>query len=214
MVGDEGRRSAGGSDFTAACEHLPALRIRLMGGSLAQESGAGLVVVVRYADDLVVGFQSRTEAERFLKEFRERLAKFGLELHAEKTRLIEFGRFAVENRNRRGVGKPETFTFLGFTHYCGKLRKDGAFIIWRETAKKRLVAKIQAIKTELKRRPPSRAARVRRSMAPEGDLWLLPIPRSSRQLAPASTFPLADTLGLVARIIAPQPAWPARHGPA
>jgi len=104
------------------------------------------------ATHLVVGFQSRTEAERFLKEFRERLAKFGLELHAEKTRLIEFGRFAVENRNRRGVGKPETFTFLGFTHYCGKLRKDGAFIIWRETAKKRLVAKIQAIKTELKRR--------------------------------------------------------------
>jgi RNA-directed DNA polymerase len=112
----------------------------------------GDVVVVRYADDLVVGFQSRTEAERFLKEFRERLAKFGLELHAEKTRLIEFGRFAVENRKRRGEGKPETFTFLGFTHYCGKRRKDGAFIIWRQTAKKRLVAKLQAIKTELKRR--------------------------------------------------------------
>jgi hypothetical protein len=101
---------------------------------------------------LVVGFQSRTEAERFLNEFRERLAKFGLELHAEKTRLIEFGRFAVETRKRRGKGKPETFTFLGFTHYCGKRRKDGAFIIWRETAKKRLVAKLQAIQTELKRR--------------------------------------------------------------
>jgi RNA-directed DNA polymerase len=112
----------------------------------------GDVVVVRYADDLVVGFQNRMEAERFLNEFRERLAKFGLELHAEKTRLIEFGRFAVENRKRRGEGKPETFTFLGFTHYCGKRRKDGAFIIWRETAKKRLVAKLQAIKTELKRR--------------------------------------------------------------
>jgi RNA-directed DNA polymerase len=112
----------------------------------------GDVVVVRYADDLVVGFQSRTEAERFLNEFRERLAKFGLELHAEKTRLIEFGRFAVETRKRRGKGKPETFTFLGFTHYCGKRRKDGAFIIWRETAKKRLVAKLQAIKAELKRR--------------------------------------------------------------
>ena len=112
----------------------------------------GDVVVVRYADDLVVGFQNRMEAERFLKEFRERLAKFGLELHAEKTRLIEFGRFAVENRKRRGEGKPETFTFLGFTHYCGKRRKDGAFIIWRETAKKRLVAKLKAIKLELKRR--------------------------------------------------------------
>jgi RNA-directed DNA polymerase len=104
------------------------------------------------ADDLVVGFESRAEAERFLEEFRERLAKFGLELHGEKTRLIEFGRFAAQNREQRGVGKPETFTFLGFTHYCGKRRKDGAFIVWRETAKKRLVAKLRAIKTELKHR--------------------------------------------------------------
>jgi RNA-directed DNA polymerase len=112
----------------------------------------GDVIVVRYADDLVVGFESRAEAERFLEEFRERLAKFGLELHPEKTRLIEFGRFAAPNREQRGEGKPETFTFLGFTHYCGKRRKDGAFIVWRETAKKRLVAKLQAIKTELKHR--------------------------------------------------------------
>jgi RNA-directed DNA polymerase len=112
----------------------------------------GDVIVVRYADDLVVGFESRAEAERFLEEFRERLAKFGLELHAEKTRLIEFGRFAAQNREQRGEGKPETFTFLGFTHYCGKRRKDGAFIVWRETAKKRLVAKLQAIKAELKHR--------------------------------------------------------------
>jgi group II intron reverse transcriptase/maturase len=112
----------------------------------------GDVIVVRYADDLVVGFESRAEAERFLKEFRERLAKFGLELQAEKTRLIEFGRFAALNREKRGQGKPETFTFLGFTHYCGKRRKDGTFIVRRETAKKRLVAKLQTIKTELKRR--------------------------------------------------------------
>ena len=91
----------------------------------------GDVIVVRYADDLVVGFESRTEAERFLKEFRERLAKFGLELHPEKTRLIEFGRFAAQNREKRGEGKPETFTFLGFTHYCGKRRNDGAFIVAR-----------------------------------------------------------------------------------
>jgi RNA-directed DNA polymerase len=112
----------------------------------------GDVIVVRYADDLVVGFESRAEAERFLEEFRERLSKFGLELHAEKTRLIEFGRFAAQSREQRGKGKPETFTFLGFTHYCGKRRKDGAFIVWRETAKKRMVAKLLAIKTELKRR--------------------------------------------------------------
>jgi RNA-directed DNA polymerase len=112
----------------------------------------GDVIVVRYADDLVVGFENRAEAERFLAEFRERLAKFGLELHAEKTRLIEFGRFAASNRKRRGEGKPETFTFLGFTHYCGKQRSNGAFIVWRETAKKRMVAKLHAIKAELRRR--------------------------------------------------------------
>ena len=75
----------------------------------------GDVIVVRYADDLVLGFQHRTDAERFLREFRDRMAKFGLELHADKTRLIEFGRFADENRRRRGEGKPETFDFLGFS---------------------------------------------------------------------------------------------------
>ena len=112
----------------------------------------GDVIVVRYADDLVVGFENRMEAERFLREFRERLAKFGLELHPEKTRLIEFGRFAALNRERRGERKPETFTFLGFTHHCGKRRKDGAFTVWRTTAKKRMAAKLLAIKTELSRR--------------------------------------------------------------
>ncbi|MFI5176746.1 MAG: reverse transcriptase domain-containing protein, partial [Terriglobia bacterium] len=112
----------------------------------------GDVIVVRYADDLVVGFQHRTEAERFLKEFRERLAKFGLELHPDKTRLIEFGRFAVRDRKARGEGKPETFTFLGFTHYCGQRHKSGTFTVGRITAKKRMVAKLKAIKVELQRR--------------------------------------------------------------
>jgi hypothetical protein len=86
----------------------------------------GDVIIVRYADDLVLGFQYRTEAERFLCEFRERLAKFGLELHADKTRLIEFGRFATRDRKQRGQGKPETFTFLGFTHYCGQRHSNGS----------------------------------------------------------------------------------------
>src|SRR5450759_29025 len=89
----------------------------------------GDVIVVRYADDLVVGFQYRTDAERFSQAFRERLAKFGLELHADKTRLIEFGRFAARNRKQRGEGKPETFTFLGFTHFCGQRISDKAFIL-------------------------------------------------------------------------------------
>ena len=120
----------------------------------------GDVIVVRYADDLVVGFESRTEAERFLEMFRERLAKFGLELHAEKTRLIEFGQSAEQNRKRRGEAKPETFTFLGFTHYCGKRRSDRTFIVWRKTAKKRMVAKLHALKAELSRRKHDPSAQV------------------------------------------------------
>jgi group II intron reverse transcriptase/maturase len=119
----------------------------------------GDVIVVRYADDLVVSFQYRTEAERFLQQFRERLAKFGLELHTDKTRLIEFGRFAARDRKRRGEGKPETFTFLGFTHFCGQLT-TGAFIVWRVTAKKRMVAKLKALKAELQRRKHHRTTEV------------------------------------------------------
>jgi group II intron reverse transcriptase/maturase len=121
---------------------------------------AGDVIVVRYADDLVLGFQHRTDAERFLREFGERLAKFGLELHADKTRLIEFGRFAARDRKRRGEEKPETFTFLGFTHFCGQLMSSGAFIVWRITAKKRMVAKLKVIKAELQRRKHHRTAEV------------------------------------------------------
>jgi group II intron reverse transcriptase/maturase len=111
----------------------------------------GQVVVVRYADDLVVGFQSRTEAERFLKEFQERLAKFGLELHPEKTRLLEFGRFAAVDRRKRGEKKPETFTFLGFTHQYGTSPRS-LFMVWRQTANKRMVAKLKQIKQTLRRR--------------------------------------------------------------
>src|SRR3974390_982250 len=120
----------------------------------------GDVIVVRYADDLVLGFQYRTDAERFLQAFRERLAKFGVELHADKTRLIEFGRFAARDRKQRGKGKPETFTFLGFTHFCGQRISDGAFIVWRITAKKRMVAKLKAIKAELQRQKHHRTTEV------------------------------------------------------
>jgi len=112
----------------------------------------GDVIVVRYADDFVVGFEHRSEAERFWRELRERLAKFGLELHAGKTRLIEFGRFAARDRKSRGEGKPETFDFLGFTHYCGKRRKTGTYTVWRKTVKKRMVAKLHQLKAALRRR--------------------------------------------------------------
>src|SRR6202048_3018930 len=120
----------------------------------------GDMIVVRYADDLVVGFQRRTDAERFLREFKERLAKFGLELHPDKTRLIEFGRFAARDRPQRGEGKPETFTFLGFTHYCGQRHKTATFTVWRTTAKKRMAAKLKAIKVELQRRMHDRVVEV------------------------------------------------------
>jgi group II intron reverse transcriptase/maturase len=111
----------------------------------------GEVIVVRYADDFVIGFQHRDDAERCLRELRERFAKFALELHPEKTRLMEFGRFAAERRAKRGEGKPETFNFLGFTHCCGKTRK-GAFTIKRRSIAKRMRAKLQEIKQLLIRR--------------------------------------------------------------
>jgi len=111
----------------------------------------GEVIIVRYADDFVMGFQHRDDAEQCLRALRKRLAEFGLELHPEKTRLIEFGRFAAGNRKRRGLGKPETFNFLGFTVICGKSRR-GKFLIRRKSRRDRMRAKVQAIKQELQRR--------------------------------------------------------------
>jgi group II intron reverse transcriptase/maturase len=111
----------------------------------------GDVLVVRFADDFVVGFQHRKEAEQFLAGLRERLFKFGLNLHPEKTRLIEFGRFAVEDRKIRGDGKPETFHFLGFTHCCGRTR-NGKFTVIRRTMRQRMLKKLKAIHIELRQR--------------------------------------------------------------
>ncbi len=111
----------------------------------------GDVIVVRFADDFVVGFQHRHEAERFLVELRERFAEFGLELHPDKTRLLEFGRFADKKRRDRGDGKPGTFNFLGFTHSCGKTRK-GWFTVLRQTMRQRWQAKLKAVAVELRRR--------------------------------------------------------------
>ena len=111
----------------------------------------GDVIVVRYADDFIVGFQHKSEAERFLGELRERFRKFHLELHPDKTRLLEFGPFADENRRRDGRGKPETFNFLGFTHICGK-KRNGRFTVLRQTMRKRLQAKLNEVKAELRHR--------------------------------------------------------------
>jgi RNA-directed DNA polymerase len=111
----------------------------------------GDVIVLRYADDAVVGFQFKTDAEAFWKELKVRMSEFCLELHPEKTRLLEFGRFAAESRKHRGLGRPETFDFLGFTHICGKT-KGGRFTVIRHTVRKRILAKVREVKTELWRR--------------------------------------------------------------
>src|ERR1700676_5402816 len=111
----------------------------------------GEVVVIRYADDTIVGFQYQADADRFLENLRERLAMFGLELHPDKTRRIEFGRYAEENRKRRGEGKPETFDFLGFKHISGKNRL-GQFTVRRKTIRKRMGAKLRDIKQQLRER--------------------------------------------------------------
>jgi RNA-directed DNA polymerase len=111
----------------------------------------GDVILVRYADDFLVGFEHRGDAERFLTDLRGRFAQFGLGLHPEKTRLIEFGRFAARDRARRGDRKPETFEFLGFTHKCAKT-KTGRFRLRRVTSKKKMRAKLKSVKTEMRRR--------------------------------------------------------------
>jgi RNA-directed DNA polymerase len=124
----------------------------------------GGVIVTRFADDFVVGFEHRGDAERFRADLRERFASFGLALHEEKTRLIEFGRYAAERRRKRGLPKPETFDFLGFTHICAKTRGTGWFALRRVTSKKRLRAKLREVRTELMRR--------RDQPIPEQGRWL------------------------------------------
>ena len=109
------------------------------------------MILVRFADDYVAGFEHREDRERFLADLRGRSAKFGLELHPEKTRLIEFGRFAAQNRERRGDRKPDTFDFLGLTHMCAKDR-HGRFKLKRVTSKKKMRAKLKSVKTEMRRR--------------------------------------------------------------
>jgi RNA-directed DNA polymerase len=116
-----------------------------------KKQACGEVIFVRFADDFIAGFEHRHEAERFLAELRERFAKFGLELHADKTRTVEFGRYAERNRRNRGDGTPETFNFLGFTHSCAKTRK-GWFTVLRQTMRQRWQAKLRALRDELRRR--------------------------------------------------------------
>ncbi len=116
-----------------------------------KEQSRGEVIVVRFADDTIAGFERQCDAEQFLEDLKERLHEFGLELHPDKTRLLEFGRFAAERRAKRGEGKPETFTFLGFTHICSETR-GGKFEVKRQTIGKKMRAKLESVKTELRSR--------------------------------------------------------------
>ncbi len=133
-----------------------------------RQPGRGDVIIVRWADDFIVGFERRDDAERFLVELRQRLARFGLDLHPDKTRLIEFGRYAADRRARRGLGKPETFTFLGFTHICAR-SKNGRFWVRRKTNTKRMQAKLKQVKDQIKRR--------RHLPIPEQGRWLASVVR-------------------------------------
>ena len=116
-----------------------------------RREATGDMIIVRYADDIVVGFQHEADGQRFLSMMRDRLQEFALQLHPDKTRLIEFGRYAAQTRQRKGLGKPETFNFLGFTHICGKTRQ-GRFQILRKSRRDRRMAKLKEIKNELRRR--------------------------------------------------------------
>src|ERR1700688_638996 len=114
-----------------------------------QRCATGDVIVVRYADNSIVGFEHRYEAEQFLADLKARLARFGLNLHPEKTRLIEFGRNAIRNRRTRGLGKPETFDFLGFKHYCATRRDGSGFVLGRKPMAKSMRTKLREIKEQL-----------------------------------------------------------------
>ena len=139
------------------------------GQAIGQDRGTrrkvltGNAIFVRYADDIVAGFEHEADARRFWDAMRLRFEQFGLELHGEKTRLLEFGRHAAARRQRRGLGKPETFTFLGFTFICGKSRR-GAFSLHRKTRGDRMRAKLREIKGQLRRRM--------RDAIPEQGRWL------------------------------------------
>ncbi len=136
------------------------------------------------ATRLIVGFQSRSDAEQFQEELKERLKGFNLELHADKTRLIEFGLFAAENRRKRDEGKPETFDFLGFTHICGKNRK-GKFAVLRQTMRKKMQRKLVELKQELRKRmhtPITEVGKWLRSVL-LGHYRYYGVPRNSRRLS-------------------------------
>jgi hypothetical protein len=160
----------------------------------------GTIIVVRYADDIVIGVQHREDAERLLAAMGDRLGQFGLSLHPEKTRLLEFGRFAAANREQRGDGKPESFEFLGFTHICASNR-NGRFFVKRKSRRDRLRAKVQEIKTELMRRQHDATDQVGHWLRQVTDGWFNyhAVPQNSDALAAFRFHILEAWLGALRR---------------
>ena len=164
------------------------------------------MIIVRYADDYLVGFEREHDARRFLADLRQRLAAFSLELEPNKTRLIQFGRFAARDRARRGLGKPETFDFLGFTHCCART-KNGRFLLKRITIAKRMRVKLREVKDELMRR--------RHHAIPEQGRWLASVLRGhyllrrARQQRPHQPLLQRGHPALAARSAQAQPTTPA-----
>jgi RNA-directed DNA polymerase len=167
-----------------------------------RREATGDMILVRYADDLVVGFEHEADARRFLDEMRERLGKYSLSLHPEKTRLIEFGRHAAANRKRRGLGKPETFGFLGFIFISGKSRR-GKFQIKRKSRPDRMRAKLQEIKQELRRRM-HQPIPMPREMAETSRHRILQLPCGADQRSRTSHLPLPCCRSLGAHAAAAQ----------
>jgi RNA-directed DNA polymerase len=144
MVPEDSGYATRSSDFTTLFERISPLCPGPLAGRVAKNHAVGEVIVVRYADDFVPGFREESDARNCLAALKDRLTKFGLELHPEKTRLIEFGRYAASHRSQRGERPPETFDFPGFTHISGKTRK-GMFTIRRISALKNMKAKLQEL---------------------------------------------------------------------
>jgi hypothetical protein len=149
-----------------------------------KRNATGDMIVVRYCDDFIVGFEQKADAERFLGELVERFRQFALELHPDKTRLIEFGQYAARNRKKAGRGKPETFDFLGFTHVCGR-KRNGRFTVLRRTMRRRMQAKLRSVKVELRRRMHHEVPEVGRWLRSvvEGHMRYYAVPMNGRAVA-------------------------------
>ena len=169
-----------------------------------QRCARGDVVVVRYADDTIVGFEHRHEAEQFLADLKARLARFGLALHPDKTRLIEFGRCAIANRRTRGLGKPELFDFLGFTHYCATRRSGSGFVLGRKPVRKRMRAKLRVDQGAAHGHTPRRD-REAGPLAPPGSAWLDGLLRGANERLGNLSIPASHDRTLARRADASKP---------